>query len=126
MARKKEISPETGTIHWKNPMEYFYERAFLHGFPYHYIVSVDNMNYLVGLDLDNADSYKYKVLNKSEKSSELWEEGMHFYKIISKIYDEHKLAYYRGATVIEKLKEELLKTNDPLVMKWLNLKEDEE
>lgn len=100
----KEITIFTGTHIWKSGLEYHNEHTFLRGFPYFQITGVDDVYYLWELDLDDADSMKYRILKKSDDFGLLHEEGMKLADALGKKYREKHLYHTYGKELIEKLK----------------------
>ncbi|MEN8216331.1 MAG: hypothetical protein ABFS56_08130 [Pseudomonadota bacterium] len=88
---------------WKSHIEYYNEQMFIHGYPYYQITEVDDIYYLLELDLNDPDSYNYHIMEQSDNFSYLYEKGMALEDALGQKYRSMNLYRLVGKELIEKL-----------------------
>jgi hypothetical protein len=100
---KEEINIHYGTEVWKSHIEYYNEHMFMRGFPYYQITEVNDVYYLWELDLNDPDSYNYRIMQQSDDFSPLYDKGGELEDALGEKYRAMNLYSLQGKELLEKL-----------------------
>jgi len=100
----EELTIHSGDLIWKTIIEYYYENAFIRGYPYYQITRVNDMYYLWELKLEDPNAYDYRIIDQNEDFSPLNEKGMALGDVIGKKYYSLNLRDLRGQELIDRIK----------------------